>query len=102
MDDSAFGNEDSRGFWSPKTPISYGPAFDWPPRAGALLKWFFGFPGYLLPWNVLYAIAAVLIWKFLTPSLETMKALSAGWLGRSEERRVGKGCVWWWGQEAER
>src|SRR5690349_14533570 len=81
MDDSAFGNEDSRGFWSPKTPISYGPAFDWPPRPRALLKWIFGFPGYLLPWNALYAIAAVLIWKFLTPSLETMKALSAGWVG---------------------
>jgi hypothetical protein len=34
-------------------------AFDWPPRPRSLLKWFFGFPGYLLPWNLLYAVAAV-------------------------------------------
>ena len=81
MDDKAFGTEDSRGFWTPKTPVSYGPAFDWPPRPKALLKWLFGFPGYFLPWNVLYAIAAVLIWQFLTPSLATMKTLSAGWIG---------------------
>ncbi|MDO8353021.1 MAG: hypothetical protein Q7T14_06125 [Aestuariivirga sp.] len=47
MDDSRFGKEDSRGFWTPKEPVSYGPAFDWPPRPRALLKWFFGFPGYL-------------------------------------------------------
>ncbi len=47
MDDSKFGKEDSRGFWAPKEPVSYGPAFDWPPRPRALLKWFFGFPGYL-------------------------------------------------------
>ena len=44
------------GFWTPKEPVSYGPAFDWPPRPRALLKWFFGFPGYLWPWNVLYAV----------------------------------------------
>ena len=31
MGDSKFGMEDSRGFWAPKEPVSYGPAFDWPP-----------------------------------------------------------------------
>ena len=70
---SSFGKEDARGFWAPKEPVSYGPAFDWPPHPRALLKWFFGFPGYLLPWNVLYAVAAILIWMFLTPSLETFE-----------------------------
>jgi sterol desaturase/sphingolipid hydroxylase (fatty acid hydroxylase superfamily) len=61
--------------------VSYGPAFDWPPRPRSLLKWFFGFPGYLLPWNVLYAVAAVLIWMYLTPALETFKTLSFHWAG---------------------
>ncbi len=81
MDDSAFGSEDARGAWSPKQPITYGPAFAWPPQPRALLKWFFGFPGYLLPWNVVYAVAALVIWQVLTPPLETMKTLSPGWIG---------------------
>jgi sterol desaturase/sphingolipid hydroxylase (fatty acid hydroxylase superfamily) len=81
MDDSAFGTEDARGAWAPRNPVSYGPAFDWPPRPRALLKWFFGFPGYFLPWNVLYAVAAILIWTFLTPPLEAMRSLSADWIG---------------------
>jgi hypothetical protein len=71
MDDSLFGKEDARGHWAPTKPVSYGPAFDWPPDTRALLKWLFGFPGYLLPWNVPYSVAAILIWMFLTPSLET-------------------------------
>ena len=89
MDDSAFGKDDARGFWTPKRPISYGPAFDWPPRPKALFKWCFGFPGYFLPWNVLYAVAAILIWQFLTPALDTMTTLSAGWVGFILLRNIG-------------
>ena len=80
MDDAKYGVEDSRGYWTPKEPVSYGPFFDWPPRPRALLKWFFGFPGYLLPWNLLYAVAAVLIWLYLTPSLESMRTFAIGWV----------------------
>ena len=54
-----------------------------------LLKWFFGFPGYLLPWNLLYAVAAVLIWLYLTPSLETMKTFSVDWAGLILVRNLG-------------
>jgi hypothetical protein len=79
MDDSKFGVEDSRGRWAPHAHISYGPAFTWPPKPRALLKWVFGFPGYLLPWNVLYAIAAFGIWFYLTPPLEMFEDFSAGW-----------------------
>ena len=51
------------------------------PNPSALLRWFFGFPGYLLPWNMLYAIAAILIWTFLTPSLESMATFAPWWVG---------------------
>ena len=88
MDDLKYGTEDSRGYWKPNEPVSYGPAFDWPPRPKALVKWFFSFPGYLFPWNVLYAVAAVLIWMFLTPSMETLKTLSAGWVGLVLARNI--------------
>jgi sterol desaturase/sphingolipid hydroxylase (fatty acid hydroxylase superfamily) len=79
MDESFYGKED-RGQWAPDKPISYGPAFSWPPQPLALFKWFFGFPGYLFPWTVPYALLAFVIWQWLTPSLETMKTLSWDWV----------------------
>ena len=89
IDDSRFGKEDSRGNWAPNERITYGPAFSWPPRPLLLLKWFFGFPGYLLPWNLFYAVAAILIWLYLTPSLETLKTFSADWVGLILARNIG-------------
>jgi sterol desaturase/sphingolipid hydroxylase (fatty acid hydroxylase superfamily) len=80
MLESDFGTVEGRDQWKPKKPVSYGPVFDWPPQPKALLKWFFGFPGYLLPWNTLYALLAIVIWTFLTPSLETMRTFAPGWI----------------------
>ena len=88
MDDLQYGTRDRRGNWAPNERVSYGPFFSWPTRPLVLLKWFFGFPGYLLPWNVLYAGAAVLIWMYLTPSLETMQTLSVGWVAFVLARNV--------------
>ena len=81
MDDSKFGTEDSRGYWTPNQRISYGPTFVWPPQPKAFIKWFFGFPGYLLPWNVPYALAAIAIWVYLPPPLETFQTFSFTWAG---------------------
>ena len=81
MDDSKFGTEDARGYWKPIKSISYGPFFEWPPKPKPLFKWFFGFPGYLLPWNLLYALAAIIIWLYLTPPLEKMTTLKIDWIG---------------------
>lgn len=89
VDDTLYGKEDTRGNWAPDKPVSYGPAFDWPPDPRALVKWFFGFPGYLLPWNVLYAVAAVGIWTFLTPSLEAMKSFELWWVALILVRNLG-------------
>ena len=80
MDDKDFGTEDARGYWTPFKRISYGPAFAWPPQPRAFVTWLFSFPGYFLPWNVLYAVAAVGIWAYLTPPLETFQTLSAKWI----------------------
>jgi len=80
MSESEFGTEDNRGYWIPKKLISYGPFFTWPPNPKALFRFFFGVPGYFLPSNVLYALIAVGIWVFLTPSIEAMQTLSPGWM----------------------
>ncbi|WP_421724625.1 sterol desaturase family protein [Bauldia sp.] len=89
VSDSAYGKEDSRGHWSPNKPPSYGPFFDWPPNPRVLFKWFFGFPGYFLPWNVLFAVAAILIWTYLTPSLETLQTFSLWWVALILLRNLG-------------
>ena len=79
MDESIYGKTE-RGQWAPAKPVSYGPAFAWPPRPVAFLKWFFGIPGFLFPWNVPYALLAIGIWAYATPSLETMATLEPGWV----------------------
>ena len=81
MDEMNFGTRDARGNWSPKKSIDYGPVFVWPPKPKAVLKWFFAFPGYLFPWNVLYALAAIGIWYFLTPPLVHFQTFSLSWFG---------------------
>jgi hypothetical protein len=79
MDEKAFGSEE-RGQWAPAKRISYGPLLARPWNAGAVIKWFFGYPGFLFPWTVVYAALAMAIWLWLTPSLETMRTLSPGWV----------------------
>lgn len=81
MNDSKYGKLDDRGLnWVPNKPVSYGPVFEWPPKPQALFKFFFGIPGYFLPWNLLYAVAAIVIWQYLTPALETMREFAPGWV----------------------
>ncbi len=58
-----------RGALGTCQPISYGPAFDWPPDPKRLVKWLFGFPGYFLPWNVFYAGVALVLWAWFSPGL---------------------------------
>lgn len=79
MDEKTFGTE-SRGNWAPHKPITYGPLFAWPWNAKAVVKWLFGFPGFLFPWTVVYSALAIVVWLWLTPSLEIMKSLSPDWV----------------------
>ncbi len=52
-----------------------GPSSHW-----AVLKWLFGYPGYFLPWNVVYMALPVVIWVYFTPPLAEMKTFAAGWI----------------------
>ena len=78
MDEALFGSRDRRGDWTPAKPLDYPRVFVGPPQLRAILRWL---PGYLLPWNLLYALLAVLFWVYLTPSLATMQTLEPGWIG---------------------
>ena len=80
MDDALYGTRDKRGDWKPSKRLAYPPVFVWPAQPLALLKWLFGYPGYILPWNLLYAAVGIVFWLYLTPSMDAAKSLSVGWI----------------------
>src|SRR6185436_8403179 len=80
MDDLAYGKRDKGGNWKPLERIEYPPVFVWPFEPVRFLKWFFGYPGYILPWNLVYAAAGFALWYFLTPPMETMRSFAPGWI----------------------
>lgn len=77
MDDLLYGTRNKRGDWKPKDAMPPAPVFVWPPRPLDLLRWL---PHYLLPWNALFFGLALVIWSFLTPSIETLRTLAPGWI----------------------
>ncbi|MDA1237682.1 MAG: sterol desaturase family protein [Proteobacteria bacterium] len=72
IDDSGFGTRDHRDHYSPNKRVTYPPIFTWPAQPIATLKWFFGFPGYFLPWNTFYVVIGMISWYWLSPPLEKM------------------------------
>ncbi|MFV2035388.1 MAG: hypothetical protein ACC631_09830, partial [Halocynthiibacter sp.] len=73
MDDSKFGKVDQRGYWRPQQLIEYPKVFVWPLQIVGFLKWL---PRYIFPWNISYTLLAIMVWMFLTPSVERMKSFS--------------------------
>jgi sterol desaturase/sphingolipid hydroxylase (fatty acid hydroxylase superfamily) len=80
MDDSALGTRNKRGDWAPNRRVTYAPVFVWPPKPVGFLKWLFGYPGYIWPWNLFYAGLAVAAWFIATPSYATMQTFGVGWI----------------------
>lgn len=80
LDDSRFGERDAFGAYQPKKPITYAPINDWPPNPGKVWRWFIGWPGFILPWHLLYTCIAVATWFWLTPSLAVMADFEPGWI----------------------
>src|ERR1700733_4245060 len=80
MDDTLFGKRDKRGDWKPLKFLEYPPVFVWPAQPLRFLRWFFGYPGYILPWNLFYAALSAIIWLYLTPSMEAMTSFAPGWI----------------------
>ncbi len=77
MDELKFGTKNKRGDFAPKDPLQTAPLFVFPPQPLNFLKWV---PSYLFPWNMLFMALAAVFWFYLTPPIETMKALSFGWI----------------------
>jgi sterol desaturase/sphingolipid hydroxylase (fatty acid hydroxylase superfamily) len=82
MNDADYGTRDRRGSWKPASLIEYPPVFVWPAQPMGFLKWLFGYPGYILPWNLFYALLAVFLWIYLAPPLDTMRTFAPGWIAQ--------------------
>lgn len=80
MSDAAQGSRDSRGEWHPAVRPAPPPVWSWPPQPLTTLKWFFGNPGYLFPWNVMFMAIAVLTWLYTQPALADMVEFRIGWI----------------------
>jgi sterol desaturase/sphingolipid hydroxylase (fatty acid hydroxylase superfamily) len=76
-----FGIYDEKGHWRPPYPCAFSPLFERPIKMRAVLKYIFGWGGYLWPRNALYAGLAVFTWFFLQAGLETTSQLGAQWIG---------------------
>jgi sterol desaturase/sphingolipid hydroxylase (fatty acid hydroxylase superfamily) len=77
MDDLQYGTRNKRGDFAPKDPVQIAPLFVFPPQPLNFLKWL---PAYFFPWNIMFMALAAAFWFYLTPSAETMKTLSPGWI----------------------
>jgi sterol desaturase/sphingolipid hydroxylase (fatty acid hydroxylase superfamily) len=76
MDDLKYGVRNKRGDWKPNAILEVAPIWAWPPNAAKALGWL---PGYFWPWNAFHMATALLYWRFVIPSVETMKTLAWGW-----------------------
>ena len=75
-DESRHGVRDRRGHYVPHGRIEIAPFYRRPFDLRAVLRWL---PGYFLPWNLLFALSAILYWHWLLPPLEEMRVFEAGW-----------------------
>jgi sterol desaturase/sphingolipid hydroxylase (fatty acid hydroxylase superfamily) len=80
MDDALYGRRDRRGHWKPFNLVKYPPVFVWPMQPLGIVKWLFGYPSYVLPWNLFYAAVAVGVWLYLTPAAATLQTFAPGWI----------------------
>ena len=67
MSDATVVDRDKRGNWAPKYLEQLPAPMVWPPNPLKILKWFFGWGGYLWPWNAIYLGIALLAYFFMTP-----------------------------------
>lgn len=76
----AFGMRDEKGHWKPPYPVTYAPVFAWPPQPKRMLKWLFGYGGYLYPINLFFVALAALTWHFLQPGFDRTVTLQWDWI----------------------
>ena len=89
MVETPLGTRDARGNWRPPYIIEKPIFMSWPLKPVAVLKFFFGWPGYLWPWNALFFAFPLVAWLYMTPPLAEMKTFEAWWVAIVFARNLG-------------
>ena len=88
MSDVVAGTRDSRGEWQPAERPAPPPIWAWPPRPIKMLRWFFGYPGYLWPWNTVIGAIAIATWLYTQPELSRMAEFRIDWIAQIYVRNL--------------
>jgi len=90
MSDVVAGTRDSRGEWQPAEPHAgtTPPIWAWPPQPIKTLRFLFGYPGYLWPWNAITAAIVVLTWFYTQPELSRMAEFRFDWIAQIYVRNL--------------
>lgn len=70
----------ARGEWRPADPIKFAPLLQWPIRLKAIVKWIFGWPGYLWPQNIGFLSITAVMWFLTQPAISRCVNFEAGWM----------------------
>ena len=89
MAESTLGTRDADGDWRPPYVLETPAPLAWPPRPLAVVKWLFGWPGYLWPWNAFFFAFPLVSWFFLTPALASMQTFELWWIAVIFGRNLG-------------
>ena len=89
----------TKGGYHPEQAVTVPPIYTWPPRLLQSVKWLCF--GLLYPWGFFWILLSVVVWQYLTPSMETMQVLAPGWIAAIWLRNVvllllvAGGLHWW-------
>ena len=89
MSEALAGIRDPRGEWRPAELPATAPLWAWPPRPLQTLKWIFGYPGYLWPWNAFFGLLAIATWLYTQPELARMAEFRVDWIAQIYLRNLG-------------
>jgi sterol desaturase/sphingolipid hydroxylase (fatty acid hydroxylase superfamily) len=88
MAETDWGKRDSRGEWQPDPLPKPSPLFRRPWQISSVLKYLFAPEGFLWPFNLFFALLAVVSWLFFTPSLARTARFEVGWIAEIYARNA--------------
>ncbi len=88
MDRSNWGTRDSRGEWQPADLPKPSPLFSLPWKPLKVVKYLFAPEGLLWPWNLFFALLAVVAWLYFTPGFDRTATFRVGWIAEIYLRNV--------------
>lgn len=88
MAETTWGVRDKQGEWQPDELPQPGPLFQWPWRPGKIAWYLFAPQGFFWPYNLFYALLAILVWRSFTPSLDQTATFRLGWIAAIYLRNV--------------